>query len=138
MKLTKTLLALLPAFLFACADDGPTEYPLRIVMLEVEMSRQDLGKALLREDGPEAAMKSIGEIRTWISDPAAERYLERGDILGTSEDFDQHRAELLASLDQIQSSLTAGDMQAARDAYPKVLASCNGCHAIFRPDLPQR
>jgi hypothetical protein len=120
----------------ACGGgDGPT-YTLRVVMLEIEGAKKDVEQALLT---PTDSIRAIEDgalaIQRWMDDPAIERYLEKDDLLGTSGDFRRHQAELEEVLDGILAATAAGDERSARRAYPSLVAACNRCHAIFRPDL---
>ena len=137
VKRALPLLCLL-AWATSCGGSSGPKYTLKMVMLEMELKRGQMEKALLR-DGGAADVETIGlEMLKWLDDPAAAAYLERTDIKGTPAQFrafdDAFRPRLAAVIDAAR----AGDEAAARTAFPDLEAGCNACHAVFRPDLAAR
>ncbi len=139
MRATTTWI-LTAALSLLASCDGPSgpNYTLRLVMLEMEMERVAMEKALLRNGGAPDIVAAGEQMRRWVHDPATARYLGRSDVKGTSADFEQHEAQFLEALERVLAAARAGDEQGARDAFPALEAGCNACHAVFRPDLAQR
>jgi len=130
----------LAALIAGCAaasgcGDPPPVYPLRLVMVEAETARQEVERELGRPTGPEGLAAAAERIERWMSDPALDRALERGDLRGDPARFRALRGEFDAALEGFLSAARAGDAAAARETYPDVQAACNGCHAVFRPEL---
>ena len=127
-------MALLSAGMAGCEDSAP-RYPLRLVMLEVEAARKDLEAELLSADGLGDAVAAAARLQRWMTDPARERFLEIGSLRGDPALFRSCQSEADAALGALLAAARAGDAESTRNAYARVRAACDRCHATFRPEL---
>ncbi len=120
-----------------CGDDAP-QFTLQQVMLEIDGARKDLERSLTTSGGFDKARASAEAMEWWSEDAAFERYLERSDLLANPERFPVLRSEYDVRLAELITHLREGKEEEARSVYPKLTASCDGCHAIYRPVLIPR
>ena len=125
------------SLLGGCGGPSEPRYSLQMVMLEVEISKKKLEAALLTDGDASGVETSARRIRDWLADSAVDRYLERRDLKGTVEQFRAFESSFETPLDQVLAAAVDDDVEGARKAYPSLVAGCNACHAVFRPDLPR-
>lgn len=118
----------------ACGESTP-RYTLQQVMYEIDVSKLRLEEALILPEGLDSARAHAAGIERWLGDPAFEFYVEsqrfpgdRGRFAALRNDFDVVFAEL-------SGALAAGNLDAACEAYPRMLGACTECHEAYRPGL---
>jgi len=128
-----TLLGLL-VLVSACGDSTPG-YTLQQVMFEIDLSKLRLEEALILPEGLESARMHAGSIERWLRDPAFEAYVESERFPGDTARFAALRSEFEGAFAELSGALAAGDLEAARTAYPRMLGACTTCHDVYRPGL---
>jgi len=114
----------------ACGGDSGPNYTLKMVMLEVELERADMEKALLRDGGSADVLKSALAIERWHKDPAVGRYLERSDIKGTPAQFEGMEAMFQEKLGAMITAAEAGDEEAARSFSWNIASMPSNCAGV--------
>lgn len=124
--------------LFCACEDEPPQFTLQQVMLEIDRGRKDVERALATGGWLDKVEESAQSMAWWARDAAFERYIDRADIPAHPGRFPPLQAEFQARLDELVADIETGDVVAAREAYPRLLSTCEACHAVYRPDLVGR
>jgi cytochrome c556 len=122
----------------AACEEEPPQFTLQQVMFEIDNGRKDVERLLATGGSLEQARGSAESMEWWAKDAAFDRYADRTDIPANPAQFPALRTDFEARLAELSAALRENDAARARDAYPRLLSSCEACHAVYRPDLVTR
>ena len=137
MQRARATLALvsLPALLAqACGESAPT-YTLQQVMYQVDYLDKALAVALQNPGGASEAAQKVDELAGWWKDGAFARQLESSKFSGDRGSFSARRKDFDGILTELGSALGTGDLATAQAVHARLRATCDACHAEFRPEL---
>ncbi len=121
-------------FASACGESAP-RYTLQQVMYQVDYLDKALTVALQNASPQGEATRRAEELAHWWQDGAFTRHLESAKFTGDRASFAARQADFARILGELSGALATGDMQAAGAVHERLRASCDACHAEFRPQL---
>lgn len=128
------LLAATVLAVVACAGDRKPRRTLRSGMLELDGDYRELRTILGVPAKHDRALKLVTRMRAWADDPVFANRTKSAAFQGSAENFEQHRAYYVQTMDALKTAVETKD-PGAMMAYARVNMSCELCHKEFRPGL---
>jgi hypothetical protein len=125
------VLALLAA---ACGESAP-RYTLQQVMYQVDYLDKAILAALEQPEGAVAGKQKTSELVYWWQEAPFEQHLGSVRFRGDRASFEAKRGQLASVLNDLEAAFGAGDLALARAVHARLRATCDACHAEFRPEL---